>query len=222
MLDMAKKILVREVDEKIHGKLSDLADQMGISLNSIAKDALEKWIKQQDKTPHRHDLLIYDDEKSLLNLLRSMDRFSKEDQWFRAFCGPSAHPAMDLLSKLGWYDGTIEPYQSQSKDIEKYCSNVIKQVSKEAKGSNVCCIDFILDDIANKSLKKAIKIESGYNSGRISGMMFCPYNTRTLLNAGIQHMLELFTEHDQIFILKNDELHKLHVTKENVHKLFMN
>lgn len=218
---MAKKILVREVDDEIHGKLSDMADQMGISLNSIAKDALEKWIKQQDQVPHKHDLLIYDDEKSLFNLLRSMDRFSKEDQWFRVFCGPSKHPATDFLLKMGWHNGTIKPYQSEQKEIEKYCSNVIQRISKEAKGNNVCCMDFILDDIANKSLKKAIKIESGYNSSRISGFMFCPYHTQTLLNAGIGNMLELFTEHDQIFILKNDELHKLHVTKENVHKLFM-
>jgi len=27
--------------------------------------------------------------------------------------------------------------------------------------------------------------------------------------------------HDQIFILKEDEVYKLHITKENVHKLFL-
>jgi hypothetical protein len=27
--------------------------------------------------------------------------------------------------------------------------------------------------------------------------------------------------HDQIFIVKNDEIYKLHVTKENAHKLFL-
>ena len=28
--------------------------------------------------------------------------------------------------------------------------------------------------------------------------------------------------HDQVFILKEDEIYKLHITKENVHKLFLN
>lgn len=30
-------------------------------------------------------------------------------------------------------------------------------------------------------------------------------------------MIELFEMHDQIFIIKGDEVYKLHVTKENVH-----
>jgi hypothetical protein len=43
-----------------------------------------------------------------------------------------------------------------------------------------------------------------------------------LLNAEIKDMIELFEGYDQIFILKGDEVYKLHVTKENVHKLFLN
>jgi len=35
-------------------------------------------------------------------------------------------------------------------------------------------------------------------------------------------MIELFEMHDQIFILKDAEVYKLHITKENVHKLFLN
>jgi len=165
---------------------------------------------------------LYDDEKNLLNLLRSIDRFSKEDNWFRSFCGPSSHSATKLLTKLGWFDGTIKPYQPNQKDIGAYCGNVMKRVAKESKGLSVCCMDFILGDIGQHSLKQAITIEAGYNKNRISGLMFCPYQTKTLLDAGIEHMMDLFAEHDQIFVLKGDELHKLHVTKENTHKLFMN
>jgi hypothetical protein len=46
--------------------------------------------------------------------------------------------------------------------------------------------------------------------------------TATLLNSEIIDMLELFELHDQIFLLNGDEVYKLHVTKENVHKLFLN
>jgi hypothetical protein len=35
-------------------------------------------------------------------------------------------------------------------------------------------------------------------------------------------MIELFEMHDQVFILKGAEVYKLHTTKENVHKLFLN
>lgn len=219
---MAKKILVRDVDEEIHSQLGEIADERGVSLNSIVKDALDKWVKNQSKIPHRHDLIIYDDEKNLLNFLRTIDRFSKEDNWFRSFCGPSSHPAIKLLTKLGWFNGTIDPYEPEQKDVGTYCGNVMRRVAKESKGSSVCCMDFILGDIARSSLEKAITIEAGYNKKRIPGLMFCPYQTQTLLGAGIKNVMDLFVEHDQIFILKGDELHKLHVTKESVHKLFMN
>ncbi len=35
-------------------------------------------------------------------------------------------------------------------------------------------------------------------------------------------MMELFEEHDQIFILKEDKVYKLHLTLESVHKMIMN
>ena len=219
---MAKKILVREIDEEIHTKISRLADQKGMSINSIAKDALEKWIKQQDQVPHKHDLLIYDNEKSLVNLLRTMDRFAKEGNWYKAFCGSAANKSVKFLTKIGWNNVTIKPYQTTQKEIPKYCSSVMKKLERDSKGSNVCCMDFILEDVAEKSLKQAIAIESGYNLGRIPGVMFCPYKTDTILKEGIESMMNLFAEHDQIFVLKNEELHKLHITKENTHKLFMN
>jgi hypothetical protein len=53
-------------------------------------------------------------------------------------------------------------------------------------------------------------------------LYYIPPNTHTLLNAEIKDMMELFEGYDQIFILKSDEVYKLHVTKVNVHKLFLN
>jgi hypothetical protein len=52
--------------------------------------------------------------------------------------------------------------------------------------------------------------------------MYCTYKTEILLNSEIKDMIELFEMHDQIFVVKNDEIYKLHVTKENAHKLFLN
>ncbi|MFB5620162.1 MAG: hypothetical protein ACE5RC_03380 [Nitrosopumilus sp.] len=219
---MTKKILVREVDDQMHNQLNKIASELGVSLNSIAKDALDKWIKQRSEIPKKHDLIIYGDEKALGNLLKSMDRFAKEGNWFRAFCGPPTNNSVKLLSKLKWFDGTIKPYNGSQKNIAKYCGNVIQNIDKKSKENNVCCNDFILEDIARSSFKEAISIETAYNKFRIHGMMFCMYHTETLLSAGIDDMMDLFVQHDQVFILKGDELHKLHITKENLHKLFIN
>jgi hypothetical protein len=82
-------------------------------------------------------------------------------------------------------------------------------------------MDFIIGDIAKSSLNQALEIEEAYDKNRIPGLMFCTYKTETLLSSGISDMIDLFSKHDQIFILKEDQLYKLHITKENVHKLFL-
>jgi hypothetical protein len=83
-------------------------------------------------------------------------------------------------------------------------------------------MDFLINDIAKSSLKQALTIEEAYDNSRIPGLMYCTYKTQTLLDSEIKDMIELFKMHDQIFIVKNDEVYKLHITKENVHKLFLN
>ena len=39
---LVKKILVREVADQTHTQLSEIANETGVSLNSIVKDALEE------------------------------------------------------------------------------------------------------------------------------------------------------------------------------------
>ncbi|HSF51087.1 MAG TPA: hypothetical protein VLA74_10040 [Nitrososphaeraceae archaeon] len=247
---MTHDLLIRGFDDEIHSQLGELAKEKGVSINSIVKDAVDKWLKQQSDIPKKHYLLIYsdDDEDSILGLLKSMDRLAKESDLFRCFCGPPSTITTKLLSKLNWYDGTIMPYcynettknikgqkqnqqsqsQSQSqnnnnnKNIVRYCNIVMENIAKNANNKQVCCIDFLINDIAKSSLHQALTIEKAYDNSRIPGIMYCTYKTETLLNAEIKDLVELFEGHDQIFILKQDEVYKLHITKENVHKLFLN
>ena len=218
---MVRDLLVRGFDNEIHDRLGKIADARGVSLNSIVKDAVDKWLEQQSQIPKKHDLIIYANDSSMQSLLRSIDRLAREGDWFRCFCAPPTHPMKKLFEKLEWYDGTISPYNSKQPNVGDYCGKVMERVAKEANKRLVCCTDFILGDVAKTNLKQAVKIERGYNEGRIPGLMFCPYRTESLLAAGIEDMMELFMEHDQIFILKSDELFKLHVSKENAHKLFL-
>jgi hypothetical protein len=236
---MTHNLIVRGFDDHVHTQLGEIANQRGVSINSIVKDAVDKWLKEQQlQVPRKHHLIIYSDDEFMLGLLKSMDRLAKEGDLFKCFCGPPSSTSTELLSKLKWYNGTIEPYyysgdvqdrkqqshlqiQSQ-KNIMKYCGNVMENIANNSNGKQVCCMDFLINDIAKSSLKQALTIEEAYNNSRIPGLMYCTYKTEILLNSEIKDMIELFEMHDQIFIVKNDEIYTLHVTKENAHKLFLN
>jgi hypothetical protein len=82
-------------------------------------------------------------------------------------------------------------------------------------------MDFLINDIGKDTLKQALTLEKIYDDNRIAGLMYCTYKTENLLNSQIKDLIELFEMHDQVFILKGDEVYKLHITKENVHKLFL-
>ncbi len=86
----------------------------------------------------------------------------------------------------------------------------------------LCCIDFIITDIAKKSFTHAMEIEKEYDNTRLPGLMFCPYNARDLMNSDIADMIELFLMHDRIFVVKKDDIYKLHLTKESIHRIFLN
>jgi hypothetical protein len=65
-------------------------------------------------------------------------------------------------------------------------------------------------------------VEQVYDNNRLSGLIYCNYQTENLLSSDVKNMIESFELHDQVFILNSAEVYKLHITKENVHKLFLN
>lgn len=240
---MTHTLIIRGFNDQVHERLGEIANQRGVSINSIVKDAVDIWLKKREsEVPRKHHLLIYSDDDSIIRLLKSMDRLAKEGNLFRCFFGPPHSPFTELLAKLKWYDGTTEPYYYSSrksteigkpkvqtnvhvqskKDIMKYCNTVIENVVKNADNKPVCCMDFLINDVGKDSLKQALTLEKVYDDNRIAGLMYCTYKTDNLLNSEIKDLIELFEMHDQIFILKEDEVYKLHITKENVHKLFLN
>ena len=254
---MTHNLIIRGFNDQVHEKLGEIANQRGVSINSIVKDAVDVWLKkEQSEIPRKHHLVIYSDDESMMRLLKSMDKLAKEGNLFRCFFGPQRNPSIELLSRLKWYDGTVKPYpyssvtqskdeqhelslqqqqqqnnqaqstqsqaQAQSqKNIMKYCGKVIENVVKNANNNQVCCMDFVINDVGKDSLRQALIVEKAYDDNRIAGLMYCTYKTDSLLNSEIKDLIELFEMHDQIFILKEDEVYKLHITKENVHKLFL-
>jgi len=79
-----------------------------------------------------------------------------------------------------------------------------------------------MNDVKKSSLEHALDIEKAYDDNRIAGLMYCAYKTDNLLNSEIKGLIELLEMHDQIFILKETEIYKLYLSKENIHKLFLN
>ena len=69
---MAHNLIIRGFDDKVHTQLGEMANQRGVSINSIVKDAVDKWLKyQQSQVPRKHYLVIYSDDES--------DRIAKID-----------------------------------------------------------------------------------------------------------------------------------------------
>lgn len=223
MISLTKDILVRGFDESTHSDLGKKAEQMGVSINSIVKDAVEQWLDKKTDAPYVHDLLIYSDEKSMNNFLKSLDRMTSNTEWFKSFAAPPKHHAEKVLSKLDWFNGTLKPYNPHDRtDGSKYCGRVIQNIVKESKKQPLCCVDFVITDVANNSFAHVMKLEQSYDNARLPGLMFCPYKASDLMNSDIIDMIELFLMHDRIFVLKNDDIYKLHLTKESIHKIFLN
>ncbi|MGB8450320.1 MAG: hypothetical protein WCE25_11420, partial [Nitrososphaeraceae archaeon] len=107
---MTHDLIIRGFDDQTHSSLGKIANQKGVSINSIVKDAVDKWLKQQQEIPKRHYLVIYSGNESMTGLLKSMDRLAKEANLFRCYVGPRNIPPTELLSKMRWYDGTVLPY----------------------------------------------------------------------------------------------------------------
>ena len=218
---MTKNMIVRGFDDKTHSALAEVARQKGVSVNSIMKDAVDRWLQQQSHAPKRHHLILYDNDDSMQGLLRAMDGIAKDNTWFRCYAGPPEARNTRYLYDLGWFDGTVLPYKPDQQNVLKYCGLTMEKIAKGADGKHVCCLDFLINDVARSSLKQAIKIEHAYDDERIAGYMFCTYKTETLGNADTASLVDLFALHDQVFILKDDEVYMLHLTKENVHKFFL-
>jgi hypothetical protein len=222
MISLTKDVLIRGFDDSVHSELGKKSDQMGVSVNSIVKDAVEQWLDKKIHVPHVHDLLIYSDDKSMNDFLKSLDRMTSNTEWFKSFAAPPKHHTEKVLSKLDWFNGTIKPYKPHGTDGSRYCGKVIQNIVKESQKKPLCCVDFMITDIANNSIRHAMELEKGYDAARLPGMMFCPYKASDLMKTDITDMIELFMMHDRIFVLKNNDIYKLHITKESIHKIFLN
>ncbi len=115
---MSKVLYVRGFNEKLHDSLDDQAKKEGVSPASILENAFEEWLKNKQGTPTKHYLVLYSDDKSLLNFIKRINELDDGDL-FHVTCGPQSHTGVKFLKKHGWYDATISPYIQGIKKPEK-------------------------------------------------------------------------------------------------------
>ncbi len=218
---MEKVLYVRGFSDKLHDRLDDQVRKEGVSAASILENAYEEWLKNKQEVPTKHFLVLYSDDKSLQNFLRRINDLN-DGEWFHVTCGPESHTGVKYLKKHGWYDATVSPYMQGIKKPEKYASKVFDHLASVTANKQACFIGFMTEDIAHHhSIQKASEVEEMYNTKRIDGVVFCPYDMRKLNKLDFIDMFKLFENHDQIFILKENEIHEVSINKINHAKLFL-
>ena len=220
-IGMSKVLYVRGFNDKLHNKLDEQAREEGVSPASILENAFEEWLKNKQGIPAVHYLLLYSDDKSLLGFLKKIKDLIDND-WMKVTGGPQNHPGVKFLKKNGWYDATLSPYTQGIKNPEKYSSKLFDKLASVTENKHACFVGFMTEDIAHQhSLQKATEIENIYNSKRIGGVVFCPYDMKKLSNYSFSDMFSLFDKHDKVFALKENEVYEINVNKTNPAKLFL-
>jgi hypothetical protein len=219
--NMTRNLIIRGFDDEIHSQLGNQSKKKGVSINSIVKDAVDQWLKKQEEIPKRHHLLLYDNEESVQRLIKSLDKMTQKDEWFKCFVSSSNTSITKALEGLDWFDGTIVQYKQSQKDKMKHIKDILQNIWQKSNNKEILLIDFLINDIASSSISEAISLEKQYDKNRLEGLVFCAYEMTNLFNASSSEIIEMFDSHDQVFLLKDDQIFKIHVTKENIHKLLL-
>ena len=137
--------------------------------------------------------------------------------------GTPSHNGLKFLKKHGWIVGMDSSYlQGIKKKPEQCTSKVFDRLAEISSGKYSCYMGFMTEDVAlQHSLKRANEVERIYNSKRIPGVVFCPYNMTKLKNYSLKDLLELFEEHDKNFIVEGSEVFEISIRNTNLPKIFL-
>ena len=218
---MTRNLIIRGFDDEIHSQLGNQSKKKGVSINSIVKDAVDQWLKKQNEIPKRHHLLLYDNQESIQRLMRSLDKMTQKDEWFKCFVRSSDTSITEAVENLDWFDGTLVPFKQSQKDKMKYIKEILQNIWQKSDKKEILLVDFLINDIASSSISEAISLEQEYDKNRLEGLVFCAYEMTNLFNASTSEMIQMFDSHDQVFLLNDNQIFKIHITKENIHKLLL-
>ncbi len=204
---MGKILYVRGFDDDLHDEINETARKEGTTPAAILEDAIKAWKNQKGRDRKKHHLLLYSDKESLQRFLKKLDDASKEN-WFQAFNGGENDTGPALLKKLGWID--ITPTQKE-KTPKQYFDKITKTFETKSEQKPGCVIGFVHPT----SINTINEFEREYNNRRLKGVTLCTYDSKDLSGSSFDDIIELFEEHDKIFVLTKDDFYELSITKEN-------
>jgi hypothetical protein len=222
---MVKDLFVRDFDEKLHTKATQIATNDRITLSSIVTDAVDKWIKNYEKNRHRHNLILYSDEISLSKILDEIDKLAS-DNWFKSFCGPTKHYGTQILNKRRWFDATANHYEEFLEKPLETASKVGETINNKVKGSGSrlfpLTVAFLVEDLARKeSVKKAAEFCKWYERKSTPGITYCIANARNVLNGSFDDLFNLLNSHNGVFLAKSNKIYKLRLDDEHFYSLLV-
>jgi hypothetical protein len=219
---MVKDLFVRDFDEKLHTKATQIATNDRITLASIVEDAVDKWIKNYEKNRHRHNLILYSDEISLSKILDEIDKLAT-DNWFKSFCGPTKHYGIQILNKRKWFDATANHYQEFLEKPQETATKVHETINNKVGGSSrllPLTVAFLVEDLARKeSVKKAAGFCEWYERKSTPGITYCIAKARNVLAGSFDDLFNLFNAHNGVFLAKSNKIYRLRLDDEHFYSL---
>jgi uncharacterized protein YqgV (UPF0045/DUF77 family) len=222
---MVKDLFVRDFDQKLHAKATQIATTDRITLASIVTDAIDKWIMNYDKNKHRHNLILYSDQISLKKLLDEIDKLAS-DNWLKSYCGPAKHSGIQILNKKKWFDAAGNHYEELLEKPQETAIKVLDTINGriEDRGRSLLplIITFLVEDISHReSVKKAAGVCEWYERKSVPGITYCIANTRTVLAGSFDDLFELFNAHNAVFLAKGNKIYRLRIDDEHFYSLLI-
>ena len=222
---MVKDLFVRDFDEKLHAKATQIAANDHTTLASIVTDAVDKWIKNYEKIRHRHNLILYSDEISLTKILGEIDKLAS-DNWFKSFCGPPKHYGIQILNKRKWFDATANNYDEFLEKPQETATKVLEIINNKVgdSGSRLLpvTVAFLVEDLARKeSVKKAAGFCEWYERKSTPGITYCIANAKNVLTGSFDDLFSLFNAHNGVFLAKSNKIYRLRLDDEHFYSLLI-
>jgi hypothetical protein len=218
---MVKDLFVRDFDEKLHAKATQIATNDGITLASIVADAVDKWIKNHEKNRHRHNLILYDDETALTKLLDEIDKLASGD-WFKSSCGSAKHYGMKYLYKRRWFDATAGNYRKLLENPQETASKVLEIIGNKVGNKFPLTVAFLVEDLAREeSVKKAAGFCEWYERKSTPGITYCIANTRNVIGGSFDDLFDFFNVHNAVFLAKGSKLYNLRLDEAKFYSLLI-
>ena len=198
-----------------------MSNAQKVSLATIVEDALDNWFERKRKVTGKHDLILYSDERTLIKILKEIDRLTAND-WFRVYAGSVSSAADRLLKTRNWFHFTVDLSKELKKGIKRLNKSATKQLNAKAGNRPVFRLGFLAGNIIHQaSLKMAGEFEKEIQAtkGKIVGKILCITNMKDLFEGSAIDLINSLHNHDQVFVAANGDLYRLRMSDERLYKL---